>query len=296
MITLLVNPVAGGGKAKNVAISVAEHLKELEIAHRILQTEAPGHARILSAQAAREASEGDLLLSIGGDGTFLEVVQGAMGSKLPIAGIPAGTGNDFLKTLQIPREPMEALRHILKAPLRHIDIGKVNETLFANECGAGFDVTVLDYANHYRKKIKGSLSYLLGVLAAIFKHRSAPMVIEADGQEVFNGNCLVFSVANGQYIGGGLKISPEADVESGKLELIVIQDCPRLRMLFHYLPGLLGGKILTFKDTVVHLRAESIKVRAGNIGQELRLNIDGEIISIPECEFQILPKNLLIHM
>ncbi len=300
MITLLVNPVAGGGRAKNVANAAAKRLDELNLPYRVWETHMPGEAKRLTEQAAKEyknaPDQKELLISVGGDGTFLEVVQGALGSELPVASLPAGTGNDFLKSLKVPLDPKAALEHILNAPVRRIDIGKVNDLLFANECGAGFDVTVLDYANKYRQKIKGSLSYLMGVVRAIFGHRSASMVIEADGQEVFAGKCLVFSVANGKYIGGGLLISPEADVESGKLQLIVLQDCPRPRMLFRYLPGLLGGKILTFKDTVVHCRADAIKVRPAEQGQSLRINIDGEIRDMAECAFTLLPHSLPIHM
>ncbi len=300
MITLLVNPVAGSGKAKNVAISVVERLKELNLPHRVWETHYPNEAKELAAKAAKEHREDpqkeNILLSIGGDGTFLEVIQGAMGSELPVASLPAGTGNDFLKSLGVPSDPMAALDHVLKSNIRQIDIGKVNDLIFANECGAGFDVTVLDYANQYRKKIRGPASYLLGVIAAIFRHRSAPMVIYADGKEVFRGNCLVFSVANGQYIGGGIQISPEADVQSEKLELIILQDCPRARMLFNYLPGLLAGKILRFKDTVVHCRADSVSVAPLREGETLRINIDGEIRDLPQCEFKVLPRTLPIHM
>ncbi len=300
MITLLVNPVAGGGRAKNVANMAAKHLDELNLPYRVWETHRPGEAKTLTEAAAKEYQAApaakEMLISIGGDGTFLEVVQGALGSELPIASLPAGTGNDFLKSLKVPLDPKEALEHILNASVRRIDIGKVNDLLFANECGAGFDVTVLDYANRYRQKIHGSISYLMGVVQAIFNHRSASMVIEADGQEVFAGSCLVFSVANGKYIGGGLCISPEADVSSGKLELVVLQNCPRPRMLFQYLPGLLGGKILQFKDTVVHCRADCIRVRPMEQGQSLRVNIDGEIRDMAECEFNILPHTLPIHM
>lgn len=300
MITLLVNPVAGGGRAKNVVNMASARLEELNLPYRVWETHAPGEAKMLTEKAAEEYKNApdakELLISIGGDGTFLEVVQGALGNELPIASLPAGTGNDFLKSLKVPKDPKAALEHILNASVRRIDIGKLNDLLFANECGAGFDVTVLDYANKYRKKVNGSVSYLMGVVSAIFGHRSASMVIEADGKEVFAGKCLVFSVANGKFIGGGLCISPEADVESGKLQLIVLQDCPRPRMLFCYLPGLLGGKILQFKDTAVHCRADRVKVRPMEEGQTLRINIDGEIRDMAQCEFSLLPHSLPIHM
>lgn len=299
MITLLVNPVAGGGRAKNVAIAVCKRLDERNLPYRVWETTCPGEAKTLVQKAADEyradPQPNSLLLSVGGDGTFLEVVQGALGSDLPVASLPAGTGNDFLKSLKIPSDPMAALEHILAAPIRRIDIGKVNDLLFANECGAGFDVTVLDYANQYRKKIRGSASYLLGVIRAIFGHQSAPMLIHADGEEVFRGDCLVFSVANGKFIGGGIPISPQADPESGKLELIILKHCSRPRMC-SYVPGLLFGKILNFKHTVVHCRADRVSVCCLNEGQSLRVNIDGEIRDLPQCEFSILPHSLPIQM
>lgn len=295
MITLIVNPTAGNGRSKKIAISAMEHLNNKNIPYRILETTAPFSATELARQAVAAYKEGDYLLSVGGDGTFLEVLQGVLGSSMPVAALPAGTGNDFLKSLKVPGDPIEALEHILNAELRMIDVGKINQKVFANECGAGFDVAVLDYAEKAKKHCRGLLPYLWGVLRALLSYRALPMEIKADGKEVFSGNCLVFSVANGQYIGGGIHISPTAELQSGKLELIVIKACSRLRML-SYLPGLLGGKILTFKDTVVHCRANTISVRPLGNQKGFRVNVDGEIRDLPYCEFAICPSALSIHM
>lgn len=292
MITLIVNPAAGYGRSKAVAISVEKRLKEKKIPYRILETDAPGAAEKLARQAAETHAERDFILTVGGDGTFLEAIQGILGSGMPIAALPAGTGNDFLKTLKLPSDPLEALDHVLAAPIRTIDVGELNGKLFANECGAGFDVAVLDYAERAKKHFHGLIPYLWGVLRAIAGYRSIPMVITADGKEVFNGDCLVFSVANGQYIGGGIHISPEADPQSGKLELIVIRACSRPRMC-SYLPGLLRGKILSFQHTAVHCRADTVTVRTP---KGFRVNVDGEIRDLPHCDFAIRPAALLIKM
>ena len=295
MLTLLINPAAGNGRSKKIAKAVQERLAEKGIEYRLLITEAPGHATELARRAAEGYRKGDYLITLGGDGTFLETLQGVLGSELPIAAIPAGTGNDFLKSLKVPKEPLEALEHILAAPVRRIDVGRVNGALFANECGAGFDVAVLDYAEKAKKHCRGLLPYLWGVLRAIFSAKPIPMEITADGKTVFCGDCLVFSVANGPYIGGGIHISPEADPESGKLELIVLRNCPRARMTFRYLPGLLQGKILTFADTVVHCRADTVTARPLQ-ADRLRVNVDGEIRDLPACDFSIRPASLPIHM
>ncbi len=295
MITLIVNPAAGSGRAKKVANSVILQLTEKNIPHRVLETEKPGHAEELARRVAKDHQEGDYLLSVGGDGTFLEVLQGVIGTDLPIAAIPAGTGNDFLKSLKVPADPMAALDYILKAPVRMIDIGELNGKLFANECGAGFDVAVLDYAESAKKHFRGLIPYLWGVIRALISYRSTPMEIIADGKVVFSDECLVFSVANGQYIGGGIHISPTADPQSGKLELIVIKSCSRPRMM-SYLPGLLGGKILSFKHTVVHCRADSIQARPLGSQPCFRVNVDGEILDLPDCNFKIRPAIQPIHM
>lgn len=295
MITLIVNPTAGSGRSKKIAFSVQEKLKEKDLPYRTWETDSPGAAEALARTAAKDYQEGDFLISVGGDGTFLEMLQGVLGSGMPVAALPAGTGNDFLKSLRVPADPLEALEHVLSTEPRSIDIGEINGKLFANECGAGFDVAVLDYAETAKKHFRGLIPYLWGVIRAILGYRSIPMEIKADGKEVFSGDCLVFSVANGQYIGGGIHISPQADPQSGKLELIVIKACSRLRMM-SYLPGLLGGKILQFKDTVVHCRADTVSVKPLGQHKSFRVNIDGEIRDLPHCKFAIRPSALPVHM
>ncbi|MBQ8600106.1 MAG: diacylglycerol kinase family lipid kinase [Clostridia bacterium] len=299
MITLIVNPDAGNGKSKKVVNTAIKSLKEKNLSFRVWEAEAYGSAKALAEKAAGEynaaAEEPEFLIAVGGDGTFLEVVRGILGSGMPVATLPAGTGNDFLKSLGVPIEPIAALEHILDAEVRTIDVGKVGDKLFANECGAGFDVTVLDHAFKARRYIKGPLSYLWGVISAIFTHKSRSMAISADGKEVFRGDCLVFSVANGKYIGGGIPIAPEADPTNGKLELTVIADCSRPRMC-SYLPGLLAGKILTFKHTVVHCRADTVQVKTLTRNSTLRVNVDGEISDMERCDFAVLPAALPIHM
>lgn len=296
MISLIINPTAGNGRSKKVASAVIERLGKKNIPFQTLETEYPGHATQLAEQVAKQYQEGDYLLSIGGDGTFLETLQGALDSGLPIASIPAGTGNDFLKSLHVPSAPMDALEHILQAEPRMIDVGQLNEFVFANECGAGFDVAVLDYAEKAKKYFHGLIPYLWGVIRTIFSYRPTPLKITADGKMVFSGDCLVVSIANGQYIGGGIRISPTADPQSGDLELIVVQDCPRLRMIFRYLPGLLGGKILGFKDTVVHCRASAITVQPLAEGASFRVNVDGEIRDLSDCSFTVRSSILPVKM
>ncbi len=298
MITLIVNPVAGNGRSKKIDLSVENALRQKNLAFRRWETLAAGDATRFARKAAENHAENpdpsDLLLVIGGDGTFLEAVRGVTGSDLPIAGIPAGTGNDFSRSLQLPRKPLSALEHILNARPRQLDIGTVNNDLFANECGAGFDVTVLHHAEFAKRYVRGLAPYLWGVIKAVFTHQSRPMEIKADGETLFEGDCLVFSVANGTYIGGGIPISPEASVTDGFFDLIVVKACSRLRIV-GYLPGLLKGKILQFKDMAVHKKVKTVSVRPLD-GGELLVNVDGEISKRSQCFFQIHPGKLTVQM
>jgi len=295
MVTLLLNPTAGNGRSKKVAISAENRLKECNIPCCVRETTAPGDAQRIAKEIAANHNEDDLLISVGGDGTFLEVVRGAVGSDLAIASLPAGTGNDFLKSLNVPSEPMELLEHILRSSIRKIDVGTLNGEVFVNECGAGFDVMVLDYAEKAKKRVRGLLPYLWGVLCTIFKYHSTPMIIAADGEEVFREECLVFSVANGKYIGGGIPISPEADPADGKLRLLILRACSRPRMC-SYLPGLMGGKITKFKHTAVHRSVDRVTVHPADPAKTLRINVDGEISNMPFCEFAVLPAAVSIQM
>ena len=292
MITLISNPAAGSGRAKKVEKKAEEFLQNRNLPYKILQTAYSGHATELAKSAAEAYRPGDLLLVIGGDGTLLESVRGVRGSDLPLAVVPAGTGNDFIKSVGLPADPEAALEQILSAKPRRIDAGELNGGLFLNECGAGFDVMVLDYAEKAKRRMKGLLPYLYGVIRTIFSYQPLSMTVTADGKTVFEGACLVVSVANGKYIGGGIPISPEADVQSGKLELVVMRACKRGRML-RYLPGLLKGKILTFEHTEIHCRAESVSIRAE---RPLRVNVDGEILNMSACDFTVLPQTLMIQI
>ena len=120
-----------------------------------MRTERPGHATELSRRAAENGAE--TILSIGGDGTALEVAKGLIGSESALGIIPAGTGNDFVKTLGIPRDPAAALDYILCHRARLTDAGEVSGQLFLNEVGTGFDVSVLDYAARAKRYVRGIL-------------------------------------------------------------------------------------------------------------------------------------------
>ena len=287
MLTLIVNPTAGNGYALKMEEPIRQELEKRGVAHTILRTEYPGHATVLARQAALEA-DCTGVVSVGGDGTAFEVACGLMGTGTALGVIPAGTGNDFVKTVGIPRKPMAALEKILSGAPRPVDVGSMNDRLFLNVCGTGFDVTVLDYTVAAKKYVRGILPYLVGLVRAIAHYKPVHVRFEADGQ-VQERDVLICSVANGRFIGGGIPICPDAAPDDGMLDLVVVETRPRWMIPF-YLPGLLMGKVLSFGVTT-HCRCQRVEL----VSQGMRLNVDGEILSLDAASFAVQPGRLMLY-
>ncbi len=287
MIHAIFNPTAGTGLGQRVGEDTKARLAEKGIPARFISTTAPGHATHLAREAVEQGAS--TVMAIGGDGTALEVARGLMGTECALGIIPAGTGNDFRKTLNIPKSPEKALETILQKPARLTDAGLLNGHLFLNEIGTGFDVEVLDDANRAKKYCRGLLPYLIGVICALFRFRPIPITYRIDDGPEEKEDLFVIAAANGGIIGGGIVIAPDASVEDGLLDIVLVG-----RIKWYKLPlrliGLLRGKILTFPETRF-LRAQKLTFSSPG----MRLNVDGEIISADTAQARILPSAMLIH-
>lgn len=287
MLHAIVNPAAGSGLGRKLGRQLHRTLEERNIAHKTEETASPGHATQLARQAA--LSGADTVLSVGGDGTALEVARGLIGTQCALGLIPAGTGNDFRKTLGISKETDEALSTVLTRQPLPTDAGLINGQLFLNEIGTGFDVAVLDYANKAKKYCKGLLPYLYGVLCALFRFRPVPVTYQIDGGPQQKKDLFVIAAANGGIIGGGIVIAPDARADDGLLDIITVDSIKWYKLPLRLI-GLLQGKILTFPETHF-VRAKALSFSAPG----MRLNVDGEIISADEAKVEILPGALNIH-
>ncbi len=287
MITFIVNPTAGTGLAAETGKLLMEAAREKGLEASFVRTERPGHATELARQAA--ASGAETVVSVGGDGTGLEIAQGLAGTSATFGIIPSGTGNDLIKTLGVPKKPLEALDFLLSHPARPLDMGAINGKPFLNVCGTGFDVAVLDQTERYKKHFRGLLPYMLGLIRAIFGNKPIHVTIEKETGETKEVDILICTVANGRYIGGGIPICPAADPGDGMLDLMTVDSVPR-RKIPLYLPGLMRGKILGFRITRHELCR---RVRIASAG--MRVQIDGEIVSMDEAVFEVRPGALMVH-
>lgn len=287
MIDVIINPVAGNGHAKRIGDKVIEALTKRGIACKAYFTEFPGHATELAKQSAQRQT--DMVLAVGGDGTAYEVASGLVHTKTALGLIPAGTGNDFIKSIGVPKSPLDALEHILSHPPRLVDMGRINDKLFLNVCGTGFDVSVLEYSLKAKKLVRGMLPYLYGVIRTIFSFKPVKMRITIDEETTLDGTFLQCSVANGRYIGGGIVISPTSQVNDGLLDVVVIRSIPNWKMVF-YLPGLLLGRVLSFPITS-HYRCSQVVIDAPG----MHLNVDGEILPMEKVSFSSVKDALWVH-
>lgn len=287
MLYTIFNPAAGSGMGEKTGKRIETLLQEKQLPFIGHATGHPGHATQLAKAAADESA--NTVLSIGGDGTALEVARGLLGTDTALGIIPAGTGNDFRKTLGIDKDPEKALETILQKPAQPTDAGMINGEVFLNEIGTGFDVAVLDYANKAKKYCRGLLPYLVGVLRALFRFRPIHAVIQVDDNEPEEKDVFVIAAANGGIIGGGIVIAPDARVDDGLLDIVIVD-----RIKWYKLPlrlvGLLRGHILRFPETHF-LRAKEIRFSA----PDMRLNVDGEIVSAETAQAKVLPGALKIH-
>lgn len=280
MLTFIVNPVAGNGYALKIEPQLQEEMARRKLACRFFHTNAPGHATELARLAAQdEGCTG--VVAVGGDGTSFEVACGLMNTGVPMGIIPAGTGNDFIKTVGIPGKPLDALAFLLAHPARPVDVGGLNDRLFLNVCGTGFDVTVLDYTIAAKKYVRGILPYLVGLIRGIVHYRPVYVRFDTDGHTE-EREVLICSVANGRFFGGGIPICPEAAASDGMLDLVVVEHKPRWLLPF-LVPSLLMGRVLKFPFTT-HKRCKSIDLYSKN----MRLNVDGEVFNFEEAHFSIL--------
>ena len=287
MLYIIANELAGSGAGAETLRRVKALLEERRIPYECRVTEWAGHATELAREAADSGKTE--IVSLGGDGTNFEIVNGLGGRFAKLYFVPCGTGNDFVRMLNLPRDPVDAFRAQLDGKPRRIDIGEVNEFHFLNVSGCGFDADVLRQADRFKKRGKGLLPYLLGIFAALKSFR--PMTVEwtENGQTV-KKDVTIYTLGNGSYFGGGMKAVPHAVIDDGKFDRIIADAMGRgtiLRMLSKFIPGKHTSLPQVREDrcTEVTLRCSGMTV-----------NIDGELFRMNEARYRIIPGAIEISL
>lgn len=269
-ILFIINPVAGGGKAKDIIPLIKEIMDKHNREYDMILTKEPKEAIELGA---KNSELYEIIVAVGGDGTINEVAKGILKSGKGTLGIiPGGTGNDMIKSLGIPSDPIEALEILNIGFKKYIDIGKIDNYSFFNIASVGFDGEVMLNHDKIRKTIKGKSSYIIAIIYTLLSYKKKNININIDG-EVLNEDIILLAVGNGKYYGGGLKILPMAKIDDGYFHICVISRLSTLKTLFLF-PSIFKGNHLKYKKYVKIYKAKSIEIKSE---QRLSINIDGEI-------------------
>jgi YegS/Rv2252/BmrU family lipid kinase len=240
MYFIIFNPTAGAGRSQKVMQAVKTHLEQKGEDFLIAETKYQKHAALLAREAIGKGYRG--IVSVGGDGTLLEVAGELYDTEEILGIIPAGTGNDFRRAVHVPKDPIEALEVILTGRSKKVDIGFLGDDLpFLNVAGTGFDVEVIRNTQKVRRIFTGGLAYFIGILMSLFQHKNINVTITANGQTI-ERKVLLIAIANGKCFGGGLQVAPDASVLDGLFNVLIINQVPRWRILFE-LPKLKKGLI-----------------------------------------------------
>jgi diacylglycerol kinase (ATP) len=270
----IVNPLSGAGANPAVAASrvalLTERFAAAGIDGAVHLTERGGHAAELASAAVAKGVR--TVLAWGGDGTINEVGSVVAGTASALGIVPAGSGNGFASELGVPWEPSEAIDVVLNGRDRAVDAGEINGRLFFNIAGVGFDAVIAEQFN-----LRGSLGhrgmapYVRIGIRETFRYRAATYKVTLDGEEIVS-NALVIAFANGREYGNRIRVAPQALVDDGKLEAVVVEDRGPLSRLW-------AGRHLALgtADKAARIRLRSIENARVETDGDILYHVDGEV-------------------
>lgn len=307
MYIFIINPVAGSGQGAKVWKAIKTDLEANQIIYRSFFTKHAGHAEDIAIQVAElHGDKIEAIIVIGGDGTIHEAVNGLRGyPHLPVGYIPGGSGNDFARGLQIPRSPRKAWARIAsnrRPAARKIDLGRFGfperkkaERYFVNGLSIGFDADVAHATNEAKYKIWlnkfkiGGLAYVISVFRLLFSYQPCQMVVSVDGQVHTFEEAWLVAVSNVPFYGGGIKISPKAKPTDGRLNLCIVHQLSRWKLLAVFGTVFLGQHH-RFKEVTL-LEGSKISIASE---RPLLIQADGEIIGSTPITVQVENKTQIV--
>ena len=286
MWVLLFNPTSGGGKGGHLASKASEILRSqgrnvievsganYEEAQKQFQTVIKEHASVIEAAVV-----------IGGDGMVHMAIQELAGSNIPMALVPAGTGNDFARSLELDLDnPLKILEICRKRKPVSVDLGKVNGRYFAEILSTGFDSIVNERANRL-SFIRGRMKYNLAILLVLSTFKPREYRFRVDSIE-FDAKAMLIAVSNGQSYGGGMKVTPNAKIDDGVFDVMILGPVSKIEFL----------KVFPKVFTGAHLDHPAVKIIRGKnitIESDAIAYADGERIGKLPVTAAVAPSALM---
>jgi YegS/Rv2252/BmrU family lipid kinase len=284
-IRYIINPRSGSKGKEEIPEMIARHTNTAVVAYEISFTEAPGHATILSRDAAEKNF--DIVVAVGGDGSVNETAKGLMGSMTALGIIPKGSGNGMARHLHIPLQEEDAVAVINQAQQEIIDTLTVNNDFCIGTIGIGFDAHI---AHLFAKSsVRGYGTYVKLVLGEFYKYKPHTFRMEIDGKELTK-ECFLLTFANSSQFGNNAVIAPFADVKDGILDVSMMKKFPAI-VAPHLIYRLMNHNI---HQSRFFNRALCKSVLIHNQGT-LQGHIDGEPVTFTgDIKIQVVPASVSV--
>lgn len=279
-IHFIVNEHAGSGRGKKVWMEL-KNAFTFQYEEHI--TQYTGHAKLLAKTITESVNEDVLIIAVGGDGTVHEVINGVVDSDRVVVGhVSAGSGNDFKRGFYSFSNAQE-IEHFLKEKksIQQNDTGIMiwndEQFLFVNNAGIGFDAYVTTMVNSskvkkwFNKLGVGKLSYVYFTIFGLFTFPLFEIEIEVDGRTIKYNNVWLACISNQPYFGGGMKISPRSIVNDGKIELTIVHNLSRIKLLLLFVTVFFGSH--EKMKEVAQFKAEQFTII---VKEPLLGHVDGE--------------------
>lgn len=301
---VVVNPASAGGRTRQRWQRHEHHLRALGIDFDVHLTTSPGSA----TRSVREALGDGVarIVSVGGDGTLNEVVNGffdeagaPLGTAASLCVVPSGSGGDFGRTAGIAPAPGEALRVLSEGHIKAIDVGRIDfddgtRRYFLNvaDCGIGGEVVARVNGSRFKGGgVRGSAVFLWESLATLLQYRGGAVRVTVDG-EVVERTVQSVVVANGRYFGGGMCVAPDAELDDGVFDIVIIAAAGRARSMMA-MPSLYRG---------THVRRPEVETRRGSVirvqhvADPLLFDVEGEQVGSTGATITCLPGAIRLYV
>lgn len=288
-ILVLVNPAAGRGRSLRVQSQVATYLNGRGCRADFVR---PQGSEDFERQAAEGVAAGyRMVVALGGDGTFQHLVKATLGTNVVLGFFPAGGGNDVAAALGIPNDAVAAAHAFLHSEPRRVDILRARfsdgaTSIYVGGGGLGLDAEAARFANEKFRHLPGAARYVAGALWALAAFEPLRVEAEVDGKlAAAGGEPLMFAaVVNTPTYGAGVHIAPEAEMDDGLLDLVLVRKLAWTRLV-ELIPVMLrtgdvrGPEVRRFRGRRVRLRADRPALFHG----------DGEVLGAAPVEIENLP-------
>jgi YegS/Rv2252/BmrU family lipid kinase len=299
---VILNPRARGGAGARLFAGVEASLRDALGALEVERTRGPRDAERIAREGVRAGVE--RLVVAGGDGTVSEVVAGLLAADLAgycqIGLLPLGTGGDLARTLAVPTDLPGAIASLARGAVRVIDAGRAAFTThagaactshFLNVASAGISGLVTELVNRAPKQLGGRVSFLIGTLRGIARYGFPPVRVRVEGERVHEGPATLVAAGNGRCFGGGMNVAPDARIDDGLLDVVVIPGFGRARLV-RELPRIYGGTHIGVEG-VAHRRTPWVSLEP--LGAEpVWIELDGEPVGRLPARFDVLPKAITL--